>query len=75
MSLSRKDYELIAETINTILWLEHSCPLTIARLVGGLGIVFAEDNLRFSEETFRVAALRQRDGLSKFQDERKALGL
>lgn len=75
MAMSKKDYVAIANVLNTILWMEQSCPLTIARVTGALGVVFGEDNPRFDDERFRAAALKQKDGYTKFIEEREALGL
>jgi hypothetical protein len=73
--MTKKDYVLIAETINNVMWIDGSCPLTIARLVGALGVVLEIDNPRFDEERFRYAALMQKSGFAKFSEERHALGL
>lgn len=75
MSMSKKDYVAIADVLNAILWMEDSCPLTMARVTAALSIVFEEDNPRFDEARFRAAALKQQDGYTTFANERKALGL
>lgn len=75
MPMSKKHYVAVADTLNTVLWMEQSCPLTVARITAALGIVFGEDNPRFDDERFRAAALKQKDGFVKFQEERQALGL
>ena len=75
MPMSKKHYVAVADTLNTVLWMEQSCPLTVARITAALGIVFAEDNPRFDEDRFRMAALKQKDGYTKYAEERKALGL
>lgn len=75
MAMSKKDYVAIADVINKVLWIEGSCPLTIARLTAGLSWVFQQDNPRFDDERFRAAALKQKDGYTKFVEEREALGL
>jgi hypothetical protein len=75
MAMSKKDYVAVAELLNRVLWMEGSCPLTIARVTAGLGIVFEADNPRYDDERFRAAALKQKDGYTKFAEEREALGL
>jgi hypothetical protein len=75
MSMSKKDYVAVAETLNAILWMEQSCPLTIARMTAALGVVFTEDNPKFDEERFRAVALSQKSGYTKFKEERARLGI
>ncbi len=64
MSMSRKDYEAIAEGINSILYEQESCTLTVSRIMLHLGVIFEADNPRFDYMKFREACLHHKEGVT-----------
>lgn len=65
MSMSRKDYEADAKTLNDILWMPDSDTVTMCRVIVALADIRAKGNDRFDTERFMEACLKGRDTVSR----------
>ena len=58
MSMTKKDYVLIAGVINSVMWEDHIDPLTIGRVATRLAARFQHDSDTFRNDLFLHECLK-----------------
>lgn len=80
MSMSKKHYVAVADSLNKVLWTPHTDPATLSLVIASLADVFAADNSLFDRKRFYEACLRDSNtvlqpGWDAYKAERERLGL
>ena len=63
MSMTKKDYEIVAKALNAVLWHHESDPATAMAAVRELSQAFIRDNDRFDPNKFIEACCQSRTPL------------
>jgi hypothetical protein len=63
MSMTKKDYEIVAKALNAVLWHHESDPATAMAAVSELSQAFMRDNARFDLQKFIEACCQSRTPL------------
>lgn len=61
MSMTKKDYVLIAGAINSVMWEDNTDPLTIGRVATRLAASFQHDSDTFRNDLFLHECLKEQE--------------
>ncbi len=59
MSMTKKDYTVVAGVINSALWEDHIDPLTVVRIASLLSVKFKQDYPGFRPDIFLNECIRE----------------